>query len=126
MRVLLSWYSVSHACVRVGSVITENIDIFSGVKQEEIMSPQMYNVYGDELMTKILYEILVCMIGDHKYSAVFCADDIVLISTSRSKMQRMIGICNEYGIQYGITFNAKKSKWFMPVCTRVVMVYCLN
>ena len=24
----------------------------------------------------------------------------------------MIGICNEYGIHYGITFNVRKSKWF--------------
>jgi hypothetical protein len=88
------------------------IDIRSGVKQGGIMSPQLYNVYVDELMSRLLGAKLGCMIGDFVYSAVFYADDIVLLSSSRMKMQRMIDICYEYGLQYGITFNAKKSKWF--------------
>ena len=41
IRVLLSWYSVSHASVRIDDIITNNIDIHSGVKQGGIMSPQM-------------------------------------------------------------------------------------
>ena len=56
IRVLLSWYSVSHACVRIDDIITDNIDIHSGVKQGGIMSPYMYNVYVDDLMTKLLCE----------------------------------------------------------------------
>jgi hypothetical protein len=76
------------------------------------MSIQTYNVYVDELMSRLLRAKLGCMIGDFVYSAVFYADDIVLLSSSRRKMQRMIDICYEYGLQYGITFNAKKSKWF--------------
>ena len=50
------------------------------------------------------------MIGHFLYSAIFYADDIILMSASRRKMQKMIDICNEYGLQYGICFNAKKSK----------------
>ena len=34
------------------------------------------------------------------------------MSASRRKIQKMIDICNEYGLQYGICFNAKKCKWF--------------
>jgi hypothetical protein len=112
VRVLLSWYSTSHACVRMDDIITDNIDIRSGVKQGGIMSPLLYNVYVDDLMTKLIGEKLGCTIGEFTYSAIFYADDIVLVSGSRRKMQRMIDICNEYGIQYGICFNATKSKWF--------------
>jgi exonuclease III len=112
VRVLFSWYNVSHACVRMNGHCTDMIDIRSGVKQGGIMSPQLYNVYVDELMSRLLRAKLGCMIGDFVYSAVFYADDIVLLSSSRRKMQRMIDICYEYGLQYGITFNAKKSKWF--------------
>jgi hypothetical protein len=112
VRVLLSWYSTSHACVRMDDIITDNIDIRSGVKQGGIMSPFLYNVYVDDLMTKLIDEKLGCTIGEFTYSAIFYADDIVLVSGSRRKMQRMIDICNEYGLQYGICFNATKSKWF--------------
>ena len=34
------------------------------------------------------------------------------MSASRRKTQKIIDICNEYGLQYGTCFNAKKSKWF--------------
>ena len=74
------------------------------------MSPHMYNVYVDDLMTKLLCEKLGCMIGKFLYSTIFYADDIILMSASRRKMQKMINICNEYGLQFGICFNAKKSK----------------
>ena len=120
---MISWYSISHACVRIDDIITDNINIHSGVKQGGIMSPHMYNVYVDDLMTKLLCEKLGCMIGKFLYSAIFYADDIILMSVSRRKMQKMIDICNEYGLQYGICFNAKKSKWFFAgkhdECTRV-------
>ena len=46
------------------------------------------------------------------------------MSASRRRMQKMIDICNEYGLQYDICFNAKKSKWFFAgkhdECTRVL------
>ena len=87
---MLSWYSVSHACVRIDDIITDNIDIHSGVKQGGIMSPHMYNVYVDDLMTKLLCEKLGCMIGHFLYCAIFYADDIILMSASRRKMQKRL------------------------------------
>ena len=81
---MLSWYSVSHACVRIDDIIIDNIDIHNGVKQGGIMSPHMFNVYVDDLMTKLLCEKLGCMIGKF-CSAIFYADDIILISASRIK-----------------------------------------
>jgi hypothetical protein len=112
VRVLFSWYNVSHACVRMNGHNTDTIDIRSGVKQGGIMSPQLYNVYVDELLSRLLNAKLGCMLGEFEYSAVFYADDIVLLSSSRRKMQKLIDICYEYGLQYGITFNVNKSKWF--------------
>ena len=96
--------------MKIDDIITDNIDIHSGVKQGGIMSPHMYNIYVDDLMTKLLCEKLGCMIGKFLYGAIFYADDIILMSASRRKMQKMMDICNEYGLQYGICFNAKKSK----------------
>jgi hypothetical protein len=63
-------------------------------------------------MKQLIKENLGCMIGDFSYSAVFYADDILLMSASKRKMQRMVDICHEYGVKFGISFNASKSKWF--------------
>ncbi len=112
IRVLLSWFGVSHACVRMDGCYTGYIDIRSGVKQGGIMSPHLYNVYVDDLMERLLNEKLGCMIGELSYGVIFYADDIVLMGASRRKVQRMVDICSEYGEMYGISFNPTKSKWF--------------
>ena len=64
----------------------------------------MYNVYVDDLMTKLLREKLGCMIGKFLYSAIFYADDIILMSASRRKMQKMIDICRLMNMVYSMVF----------------------
>ena len=59
---------------------------------------------------------LGCTLGGRSYCALFYADDIILLSGSVSKMQKMLNICNEYGKKYAINFNERKTKWF---CTDV-------
>ena len=54
----------SHACLRMGHCYTDYIDIKSGVKQGGIMSPQLYNVYVDDVIEKLLSEELSCKIRD--------------------------------------------------------------
>ena len=44
---------------------------------------------------------------------VFYADDITLLSGSRRKLEIMIDVCCNNGVINGITFNPKKSKWFV-------------
>ena len=114
MRVLFSWLCVTRACVRVGSVYTDFVDIESGIKQGGIMSPIFYNVYVDDLMKKLMKEKLGCTVGDYFYDAIFYADDILLMSGSVRKMQKMIDMCAAYGRMFGINFNPAKSKW---LCT---------
>jgi hypothetical protein len=112
IRVLLSWFVKTNACVRLNGVCTDFMDVNSGVKQGGIMSPILYNVYVDDLMNKLLKENLGCTIGGISYGAIFYADDIVLMGSSVKKVQKMLDICCKYGNECGITFNPKKSKWY--------------
>ena len=54
------------------------IQIYLMAKQG-IMSRQMYIVHANELMARMLNDNLGCTIVDYAYSAIFYADDIVLI-----------------------------------------------
>ena len=93
--------------------VTDYIDIKSEVEQNGIMFPQLYNAYVDDLMEKLSSEKLSCMIGDISYGVVLCADGIILSSGSKRIMQRMKDMCYDYDMINGITFNSKKSKWFV-------------
>jgi hypothetical protein len=112
MRVLLSWYSSSSVCVRLGGYYTEYVNIYSGIKQGGLLSPVLYNVYVDDLMKNLINEGLGCMIGGLYYGTIFYADDIILLGGSVIKMQKMIDICCKYGLVYGIRFNPNKTNWF--------------
>ena len=41
---------------------------------------------------------------------ILFADDLCLLAPTRSALNKMIHICAEYCKEYGLTFNAKKSK----------------
>ena len=114
VRVLLSWYVNTRACVRLNGYCTEYIDMKSEGKQGGIMSPMLYKIYVDNLVKKLMCEKLGCVIGDCFFGTVFYADDIVLLEALVCKIQKMINLCCEYGKKYGICFNPKKTKW---LCT---------
>ena len=50
-----------------------------------------------------------CTIGGIYYGTIFCADGIVFLGASASKMQKMIDICYKYGNKYGIMLNPAKT-----------------
>ena len=113
---LFSWYGQSKACVRLGGYLSDYIDIRSDIKQGGLMSPVLCNIYVNNLMKKLKVENLRCNICNEHYGTIFYADDVVLLSGSVVNMQKMINICYDYVVKFGICFNPKKTKW---VCTNV-------
>ena len=77
VRVLLSWYTNSQACVKLDGNCTEFITINSGVKQGGILSPLFYNVYVDDLIIKLKHKNWGGTIGGLYFGTVFYADDII-------------------------------------------------
>ena len=110
VRVLLSWYTNSQACVKLDGFCTEFITINIGVKQGGILSPLFYNVFEDDLMKELKHKNLGCTIGGLYFGTVFYADDIMLLSASVRKMKEMVKICCNYCCRYGIHINATKTK----------------
>ena len=51
-----------------------------------------------------------CHIIDLFVACLFYADDLCLIAPTRSSMQEMLTICQEYCSEFCLTFNVKKSK----------------
>ena len=123
--VLLSWYSVSLVCLKMGHCYTDYIDLKSEVQQGGIMSPQLYDVYVDDLMEKLLNEELGCMIGAISYGVVFYAD-IILLSWSKCKMQRMIDICCDYGMINGITIILRRGNGLQLILLKISVILSLS
>ena len=64
----------------------------NGVKQGRVLSPVLFCIYIDGLLTKLLDSDVGCYMGEDFLGALGYADDIVLIAPSPSAMRKLLAI----------------------------------
>jgi len=81
----------------------------NGVRQGAILSSYCFNIYIDNLLCMLEESGIGCWVG-HKYlGALAYADDIILLCPSLVGLQKMLFICEQFAMQYGLTFNTSKT-----------------
>ncbi len=83
----------------------------NGVRQGGVVSPLMFKVYIDELICHLQKSGIGCFIGQEYYGCLIYADDFVLLCRSVKGLQRMVDLCSEFGLEFSVTCNAKKTKY---------------
>ena len=84
--------------------------IFAGVRQGGVLSPDLYNIYVDELICIIQKSGVGCHISRTFAACIFYADDMCVLSPSLKGLQRLLDICSTYCADWDIGLNAKKTK----------------
>ena len=74
------------------------------------LSPLLYTVYNDVLLQRLQSNGTGCWIGDCYYGALSYADDLCILSPSIKGLQQMLDICTEYGNEFDVLFNPKKTQ----------------
>ena len=111
VRLLINIYTMQSADVRWKGQYSREFQISNGVRQGAVLSPILYCFYMNDLLRESRSG---CQIGD-LYAGVFgYADDLLLISPSRSGLQDMLSIAEKYASEHRIGFsthiNPDKSK----------------
>ncbi len=88
----------------------EYFNSINGVRQGGVVSPLMFTVYIDELICRLQKSGIGCFIGQEYYGCLSYADDFVLLCPSVKGLQRMVDLCSEFGLEFSVTYNAKKTK----------------
>ena len=114
VRLLINMYSMQTADVRWKGQYSREFRISNGVRQGAVLSPILFCFYMNDLFDLLRKSKSGCQIGD-LYAGVFgYADDLLLISPSRSGLQEMLKITEEYALDHKIGFctnpNPEKSK----------------
>ena len=109
LRILVFWYENQTMYVRWGKLLSSPFTVSNGVRQGGILSPFLFNVYMDELSTRLNKFSIGCVVGSLRINHIMFADDLVLVSPSTRGLSILLYECEKYGIECDILFNPKKS-----------------
>ena len=110
VRLLLNIYLSQKIQVKWNGIISQPFNVTNGVRQGGVLSPLLFSVYIDDLLTELKNSGLGCYIGNRFYGVLGYADDIVLLCPTKQGLRQMIEICEKYAIDHDIRFNGKKSQ----------------
>ena len=110
VRLLLSWYSSQRLKVRWCNDHSDSFNTSNGVRQGGVLSPILFTIYIDDLLTALEKNGVGCFWKHHYVGAVCYADDIALVSPSSSTLRNMLNICVKFADQHHLSFNADKTQ----------------
>ena len=108
LRLIRNLYWDQTAAIRIDGEVGEWKNIKRGVRQGCVMSPDLFNLYSENILRNLDEGIGVVMDGITINNLRY-ADDTVLIATSEADLQRLLNIVVEESEKEGLTLNAKKT-----------------
>ena len=109
VRILAYWYAKQTMQVKWGSSLSIPFRVGNGVRQGGLLFPAFFNLYMDDLSKQLGACRTGCMIGDTLINHFMYADDLAITSPSSAGFQQLLNICSEYGVDFDVKYNAKKS-----------------
>ena len=110
LRILIYIYMNQTLRVQWCQTLTCSFKVCNGVKQGGVLSPILFAVYVDSLFGRLEQSGVGCHIGGHFVGALAYADDVTLVAPSRSGVRTLINVCEQFALDYDITFNGTKSQ----------------
>ena len=74
------------------------------------MSSILFAVYVDSLLGRLEQSGVCWHIGGHFVGALAYADNVTLVAPIRSGIPTLINVCEQFALDYDITFNGTKSQ----------------
>ena len=105
VRMLIYIYTEQVAWVKWGDKKSKTFTVSNGTRQGSVLSPEIFLVYIDELITDLRKLGLGCHMGGMWIGACGFADDILLLAPSRSAMAQMLKTCEQFATKNHLQFS---------------------
>jgi hypothetical protein len=110
-RLIMNLYMKQKAVVKVMQEYSEESDIGRGVRQGCCMSPLLFNIYAETMMTEAMEGIEEGVkIGGQLLKDIRFADDQGMIANTEKGLQKTMNGLNTTAEKYGMKINIKKTK----------------
>ena len=116
---LIYWYLNMTSIVKWLNEYSRDFRIPLGIKQGGINSPDFFGVYIDDICAILRNAGVGCHIYSIFLAMILFADDLVLLAPTRQGLNKMIQLCATYCKEFGLAFNASKSKIVVFAKTKV-------
>ena len=104
-RFLANLYTKQTVRVKWNDYISNEFSVSNGVKQGGVLSPILFSVYIDELLKRLKESEYGCYIGNTYFGALSYADDVTLLCPTKSGINRMLKIIDNFSKEFDINFN---------------------
>ena len=109
IRLLILIYALQSANVRWNGAVSEFFSLTNGVKQGGVLSAILYCFYCNDLFKYLREKKSGCWINGHYMGILGYSDDNLLIAPSRSSLQNMLQVCEEYAADHNLKFSTDKN-----------------
>ena len=96
VRILLFIYKNQTCDVKWNTSYSHRFSVVNGVRQGAVSSPLLFSIYIDGLITILRRSGLGCRIDSFYYGVLGYADDLLLMSASRTGLQAMVSMCEKF------------------------------
>ena len=97
-----------------------------GLHQGALSSPILFNYFINDLITKLNKETQGTKLGNLTINNLFFADDILLTTTNKEHLQKLLNICGEWAKEWGLDFSDTKSQTITNTYTSLADITLQN
>ena len=110
--VIKSMYDNVQCSVKINGEMTDSFPVFQGVRQGEILSPLLFNIFIHDLPTDIAQDSPDDSIRLNNISldCLMYADDIVLLAKDAAGMQSLLDRLGNFCLKWKLKVNLNKTK----------------
>ena len=106
-------YTQQKLQVRWGNSISDKFSVQNGVKQGGVLSPILFAIYIDGLLTRLKKSGVGCHMGHHFVGCLAFADDLTLMAPTIEALKRLVSIYEDYANEFHVLFSGKKSQFLI-------------
>ena len=103
-----SLYANTYNSIRINSYYTDWFISDCGVRQGDTLSPTLFNIYINDLATELNELHLGINFGKNHLCILLYADDMVLLSDSEEKLQKMLNYLTNWCKKWRVSVNVAK------------------
>ena len=131
VRCLLYMYTSQRLRIHWNGVYSNVFYVMNGVKQGGVLSPVLFGLYLDKLITAVQQSGFGCYVGPHFVGCLAYADDVVLMSPTKAGLRKMLKVCSVFAMEYKLKFNGTKSQYIVfeskvSTCDDTIQVFDID